>query len=365
MQTLHLAQAMISGGCRVTVCCYYEYDDDIVRLFLDAGARTILLRLERSQGNFYLIRKLTVLFRRIKPDIVHVQYMAPGFVPIVAARLGGVRTVFATVHQPGTPYGVKEKFLLRSAAMFCHVFFCVSRETEESWFGDSRMLDQKTGIKPGRKHYTLYNAIDVGQIEAVMKRTDPFALKKALAIQAGPVVGIVGRLREEKGQDVLIRAMSDVKRTFHDASLLVIGDGPDREKLALRARELGVDDHIRWIGQQMPESVFMYYAVMDVAVVPSRFEGFGLAAAEAMAAGLPVVASDVDGLREVVENGATGYLAAPDDSDMLAEKIKYLLSDPVRASEMGRAGRERVARYFSMERFTEAVLNAYRPFIEQ
>lgn len=362
-QTLNLARALISGSYHVTVCCYYEYDGIMVNVFRDAGAEVVLMKLNRSQGLFYLVQKLNTMFQLIKPDIVHVQYMAPGFAPIVAAKLSGTGIIFATVHQPGRVYGLKAKFLLRSAAKLCNAFFCVSRSVEESWFGNSEVFNSVSKTRSKRKHYTLYNAIDVRQIEILIKKTDRDSLKESLGLDKGPVIGVVGRLREEKGQDVLIQSMTKVVEFFPDACLLVIGDGPDREKLQQMAHDLGVQNHIIWAGQKEPESVIPYYAIMDVVVVPSRFEGFGLAAAEAMAAGLPVVASDVDGLREVVENRATGYLVSPGDSAMLAEKIIELISNPAKAANMGRAGRERVARYFSMERFTETILSAYQQFV--
>lgn len=363
VQTLNLARALISGGYRVTLCCYYEYDDSMVDLFREAGAEVTLMRLDRSQGLLRLIRKLKILFQQIKPDIIHVQYMAPGLAPIIAARLSGIRTIFATVHQPGRPYGLKEKFLLRSAARLCNVFFCVSRAAEESWFGSSAVFNPGEETNPERKHYTIYNAIDVGQIEAVINKTDRLTLKKSLGLDSGPIIGVVGRLRTEKGQDVLIKAMAMVLETFPNAFLLVIGDGPDREKFQEMASTLKLQNRILWTGQKEPESVIAYYAIMEMAVVPSRFEGFGLAAAEAMAAGLPVVASNADGLQEVVENEKTGYLVPSGDSAMIAKRVVELISNPAKAASMGRAGRERITRYFSIGHFTETILSAYQQFV--
>lgn len=361
MQTLNLTRVLISGGYRMTICCYYEHDDRMVGSLRETGAEVILMGLDRSQGFLKLIRELKALFQKIKPDIVHVQYMAPGFAPILAARLSVIRTVFATVHQPGRTYGVKAKVLLRTASLFCTAFFCVSQAAEKSWFGSSSVFDANKDNKTRRKHFTIYNAIDVSTIAENVRRVNRAALKKRLGLDSQrPIVGTVGRLRKEKGQDVLIQAMAIVVQSIPEACLLIVGDGPDRDKLQKISYDLSLHNHIYWAGRVEPEDVIPYYAIMDVMVVSSRFEGFGLTAAEAMASGLPVLASNVDGLTEVVVHEETGYLVPQENSGLLADRILALLADPEKAAGMSQSGRKRVEQYFSMEQFSEAMLAVYK-----
>jgi glycosyltransferase involved in cell wall biosynthesis len=327
-----------------------------------AGAEVILMKLDRSRGLLHLVRKLKNILQQTKPDIVHVQYMAPGFIPIIVARLCGIRTVFATVHQPGRTHGLKAKVLLRTAALFCTAFFCVSQAAETSWFGSSAVFDARKYRKARRKHFTIYNSIDFSSVKERIKKTDRTSLKKSLGLDKCLIVGSVGRFREEKGQGVLIRAMANVVHIFPEACLLLVGDGPDREKLQKLSEELNLHNYIHWVGQLDPEAVIAYYNIMDLAVVPSRFEGFGLAAVEAMAAGLPVLASKVDGLCEVIEHEKTGYLIPPENSNLLADHIIVLLTDLDKAAGMGRAGRKRVEQYFSMEQFSDAILTVYKSY---
>ena len=174
-----------------------------------------------------------------------------------------------------------------------------------------------------------------------------------------PIIIIVGRLRDEKGHGILLDAMVEVVTKISDVRLLVIGDGPDREILKLKAESLGIASNIVWMGQKEPDEVFKLLAISDIAVVPSLFEGFGLTAVEAMAAGLPAVGSDIDGLKEVIQHGVTGTLVPPGDSTALAKALTDLLKNPDRAKEMGTKGRERVRRFFSMEGFAEAIIGAY------
>jgi glycosyltransferase involved in cell wall biosynthesis len=278
-QTLNLAHVLMSAGYQTTVCCYYEFNDSMVSRMEATGAEVILMKLKRSDGMLSLIFKLRQLIEELKPDVVHVQYVAPGLLPVIAARFARVPTIFATVHQPGRVYNWKAKLLLRTAAGLCTAFFCNSKSVEESWFGNSEVFDPDK-ISSGRRHFTIYNCVDVTKIESILKETNTNNIKKSLNIGDKKVVGVVGRLRGEKGHSVLLHAMVDVIKAFPDSVLLVVGDGLDRVSLELRAKSLGLGGNILWLGQKGPEEVFELYSVMDVVAVPSLFEGFGLTAAE-------------------------------------------------------------------------------------
>ena len=358
-QTLALVKILLLARYQITVCCYYEYDPAIVSQIEKTGARIVLMRLQRSDGMWYLVKKLRILLKEIRPDIVHVQYIAPGLVPIIAARLAEIRKIFATVHQPGRTYGLKEKLLINIALTLCTAFFCNSKAVEKSWFGDCELFTpDTTSLK--RKHFTIYNSVDIDSIEKIAKNADREKIKESLDVGNKKVIGVVGRLRSEKGQALLLNAMVDVIKVFPDSMLLVVGDGPDRMSLELRAKSLGLASNILWFGQKSSEEVYRLYSIMDIVAVPSVFEGFGLVAAEAMAAGLPVVATKIDGLTEVVEDNKTGYLVPEGDSEALASALLKLLSNRTWAREMGLKGQARVRELFSMEKFSKAILGAYR-----
>ncbi len=361
MQSLNLVNVLLGAGYNVTVCCYYEFDQSMVSRFEAAGAKVLLMKYERAKGLWYLAKGLIRIFKEIKPDIVHVQYVAPGFVPIFAAKLAEIKVLFGTVHQPGNAYGWKAKLLLRTAARFCTAFFCVSRAVEESWFGSSELFDPKK-TDGERKHFTIYNAVDIDRIATVSRAVDRRALRKSLGIGDNPVVGIVARLRAEKGHSVLLNAMAEVIKALPKAMLLIVGVGPDREQLGKLAEDLNIAGHIIWIGQKSPEEIYQLYGIMDVVAVPSRFEGFGLSAAEAMAAGVPVVASRAGGLVEVVDDGVSGYLVDTGDTPGLARPLVDLLSNPEKARTMGEEGFGRVKGKFSFGRFTGSMTTAYKEF---
>jgi L-malate glycosyltransferase len=358
MQTLQLVRVLAGAGYRVSVCCFFGHDPVMLAAMRDAGATVQLLGADPSVGLIRLLLRLVVFFRRQRPDIVHVQYLAPGWTAVLAARLALTRTVFATVHQPGRPYGPTARLLLRSAARMCTAFFCNSLAVERSWFGDSALLD--THLATGGRHATIYNMVEVERISLAAGSADRSALRAELGLGDGPVVGCIGRLRVEKGQGVLLEAMGQVLRKYPCARLLMVGDGPDRVPLEQKADLLGIAGQVVWLGMRDAACVFRLLPVLDLAVVPSHFEGFGLAAAEAMAAGLPVVASDADGLAEVVEQGETGLLVPPGDARALASAIETLLADAHMRAVFGANGLTRVRRKFSAETFAQATLAAYR-----
>lgn len=362
IQTMALVRVLAAAGYDVTVCCFYDFEHSMVTAMEKAGARVALLKQNREDGLWLLLKRLVFYFRKEKPYICHVQYMAPGFVPVLAARLARVHVVLATVHQPGHPYGKKARLLLRVAAKLCSVFTCISRSVEKSWFGSSRLFDVHSK-KTELGHCTVFNAVDVTAIAAAAGTSDKREILNKYRIAQGAVIGCVARLRVEKGQKTLINALAEVVKAIPAVQLIMIGDGPDKLELIRLSEELGVDRNIFWLGQQDQAEVYKLYGVMDIVVVPSLFEGFGLAAAEAMAAGVPVIASNVDGVAEVVKDGETGALFPVGNSQALAESLIHLLNNPRLARQLGHKGRERIQRYFSLDQFSESMLRLYEQYL--
>lgn len=366
MQTLSVAKILVSVGCRVIVCCYHEHSPAVVSQFEAAGAEVRLLDFTRQAGISWLLRlipRLAKIFRSYQPDIVHVQYIAPGLVPIIAARLAGVRTVFATIHIAGSvAYGKKAKWMLRAAAQLCTTFICVSKDVEKFWFGDAKVFDADHPAC-NRRHFTIYNAVDAERVCSVVLSTDRDEIRDQLKLKDKKVIGILGRLAVQKGHKILLDAMADIVSAMPDTVLVIIGDGPENERLKVQAESLGLSEHIRWLGSMPQEEAWGMFSVMDIFVMPSLFEGFGLTAAEAMAAGLPVVGTQVDGLSDVIEDGVTGYLVPPSDRQALAESLIVLLNDTSLAKRFGQNGRDRVQKYFSLDRFSGYMLRLYGQYL--
>lgn len=165
-----------------------------------------------------------------------------------------------------------------------------------------------------------------------------------------------------KTVDVLLKAMPQVLRK-HTAELNIIGTGPRVEEYAALARTMGIEEEVRFLGFVEHDKLPAYYGASDLLVLPSRMESFGLVLVEAMACALPVVATRVGGIPEVVEEGVTGILVEPNDPQALAEAIIEMLDEPDRMRAMGARGRERVREHFTWDRAAERVEEAYQEIL--
>lgn len=166
----------------------------------------------------------------------------------------------------------------------------------------------------------------------------------------------VGRLVRQKGLDVLFRALATLKDQT-DWTLTIVGEGPLRDELASSASNLGIADQVVFRGWLQREHLPAAYEQADVFVLPSRGEGMSNAMLEAMAAGLPVIGSEVAGLDEVVEDGKTGLLVPPEDVAALAVALRTVVDDRGHAFALGQAARIRVEKHFSWDQAAESYLS--------
>jgi len=161
----------------------------------------------------------------------------------------------------------------------------------------------------------------------------------------------VARLYPQKNLSLFLRALAKLS-TLQEWKALVVGDGPERRQLLALTEELRLTDRVIWLGART--DVEAWLAAMDVFVHTSDFEGMPNAVMEAMAMGLPVVASAVDGTRELIEDGVSGYLLPPGDVDAFAERIRELMEDSHLAHQLGEKAYRHVLERFGMARMIEA-----------
>ncbi len=176
------------------------------------------------------------------------------------------------------------------------------------------------------------------------------------------IIGTAGRLLPLKGFVYLVRAVASLRVEFPNLVLEIAGSGPERAALEREAERLGLSDGVRFLG--WVEELAAVLARWDVFVLPSLEEAFPIAVLEAMAAGLPVVASAVGGIPELVEDGRTGWLVPPADARLLAERLRALLLDASQRRALGEAGQARARDHFSLERMVAAIAAIYDGIVE-
>jgi glycosyltransferase involved in cell wall biosynthesis len=200
----------------------------------------------------------------------------------------------------------------------------------------------------------IYNAVDWSQLETSLSRDE---MRASLGIPAAaPVAGIVGRLTEQKAHRVLFEAMAR-RSSLSNLHLVVTGDGELRDELRRRVESLGLSPRVHFTG--IRRDVGNVLAALDMFVMPSLWEGLPLALVHAMGAGLPVVASAVAGVPEVVQHGQTGMLVQPGDVDGLAAALERLVHDPAERSRLGLAARDYVRPRFGVDGFVGSTTALY------
>ena len=201
----------------------------------------------------------------------------------------------------------------------------------------------------------IYNGVDLERYD----HQDPCCtLSEEYGMEPGSqIVGVVARLEQEKGHPTLLEAWPAIVRAVPDVYLLIVGEGSRRDALEAQARELRIAHRVIFTGRR--DDVPAVTAALDVAVLPSYREAQGLTILEAMALSRPVVASDVGGIPEMVQDGVTGLLVPPHDAEALATAIVRLLTDHPYADTLGRAGHDLVHDRFCIEIMVNSVLSIY------
>ncbi|WP_405964227.1 glycosyltransferase [Streptomyces sp. NBC_00723] len=343
-----LTRAQLADGLHVTVACPAgRLAGDLRSL----GADVRHWAASRSPGPSLPgeVRRLVRLLAEVRPDLVHAHSAKAG----LAGRLA-VRGRIPTVFQPhawsfeavgGTTAALALKWE-RFGARWADRLVCVSE------------AERTTGLRAriGGQVSVIPNGIDPERFHPASVDTVRASLLPELA-PAAPLVVCVGRLCRQKGQDVLLTAWTDIARKVPGARLVLVGDGPDGERLRSRAPESvlfagAVADAVPW------------YQAADLVVLPSRWEGMALAPLEALACGRPVVVTDVDGARESLPTAlAPRCLVPAEDPAALAGAVAGLLLDPLLRESLGQQGRRHVLTTHDVRRTAGAVAGVYRELL--
>ena len=329
--TIGLAADHVRRGWRVAIVC--PPGGDLARWSRERGIEHIPWHATRQPGPAVIgeTRSLGAIVTRVSPDIVHLHSAKAG----LAGRLPKKRRSRAVVYQPhGWSFDAVTGLVAAGARAWerigsrrCDAIVCVS-EAERS-----------NGIAIGisRTMEVIPNGVDLERFRP-LSAADRAQLRERLGMPEAPIALCVGRLSSEKGQDVLLDAWRLVRADVPDAVLFLVGDGPDEGSLRQRAPE-----GVVFVGRRSDVADWM--AAVDVVVVPSRREGMSLSMLEAMAAGRPIVCTDVPGAMEGV-----GAVVPIEDPPALAAGLVRWLRDPAAAGEEGARLRHRAEERYSSER---------------
>ncbi|MDP6938237.1 MAG: glycosyltransferase [Planctomycetota bacterium] len=302
----------------------------------------------RDYGDY---RRLCALVRELQPDIVHTHSSKAG---VLGRRASLATGVGKRVHTPHTfAFLFEAQFSAWKRRMFRALEARLAQETARmiavSPSEAATMVE--SGVVPSDRVRVVANGIDPSRVQGVA----PLDLAQFDLDPARPTAAVVGLLYEGKGQDLALDALR--QPGCESLQLLIVGPG-SQDALAASVREFGLAERVRITGPR--DDVPAILAALDLLLLPSRWEGMPYIVMEAMAAGLPVVATPVDGARDLIVDGETGALADGIDAEALGRALARVLAlNPATRAGLGQAGCERATRVFGLEPMITGLLDVY------
>ncbi|MFH0965750.1 MAG: glycosyltransferase [Planctomycetota bacterium] len=309
---------------------------------------TIEVLHKRGKLDFRAFARLFALVRRFRRGIIHTWLFTSNSYGRFAALLARAPRVVASERSLDPWKGSIETGIDRAFARVSRVIVANARAVKQALVSRGVPADRIVVIPNGVR-------LPAADPEAAA------ALRKRFAPAGEPVIGYVGRISSEKRLDTLIEALHRLADLTPSPALLVVGDGPDRFRIESLAEDLIHERRAHFVGEVV--DVADYYACMDLLVLPSRYEGLPNALIEAAAAGLPVVACDVGGVREVVSDGESGLIVASEDPEALAQAIRRLLENPALRAALGEAARRIASEKFSLDGMIRAYDGLYQDLL--
>lgn len=368
MKVLHLIDHLGSGGSQVLLADQVEARDRNVRASVwclrERSVPGVAERL-RAAGAPPLDLKIDLLHphrmlavRRVlateNPDILHTHLDYASVVgPALAMTLGSRRpaVLLHLENDPFMQFSVGNRWLIGRLARRVELVVAVSegvrRRAEAAFSGARRMVVVRPGI----------------DLQRFRRESADRRMVAALRGSHHHVVGTVARLAEQKSVHILLDAGSHLIGEGVDLRIVIVGDGPLRGALEGRAARLGIEQRVSFLGYR--DDVVTAYAAMDVFVLPSKFEGYGLTFLEAMAVGVPVVGTRVIGSEEAVQEGRTGLLVPTGDALALADAVRRLLDDPGLAKDLAQRARDWVTREGSRDRMVSRIEALYADIADE
>lgn len=354
-QLLALVQGLNPGEFEVHICVLTEVLDLVPEL-INAGAKVICFHKKR-RVDLLMLTSLYAYLRRCRFDIVQTILSTAnlwGRIGAIAAKIPVI-----IVSERNVEDWKSSLWLLSDRMLACGTTLILANSRAVQDF-----VVRTTGISPSRCKL-IYNGIDLNRFQPELQAKhegEIMRLREQLEIAGGnPVIGTIGRLMEQKDHDTFLHACRLLSNEVPDCRFIIVGDGPELGRLQMLARDLRLDDRVKFTGHL--EAVEHIIPLFDVFALSSIREGFANVILEAMALGKPVVASDAGGNAEAVVHGETGYIVPPESPEALSQALLGLLRDRAKAKRMGLEGRKRVESCYEMAKMVESTVEIYEQLL--
>jgi glycosyltransferase involved in cell wall biosynthesis len=371
---LHVIDHLGSGGAQEAVCQLVKYSQaerfqpevvvlhgfghywEVLRSW-GVPVRTLVPQGFARAAIPVIFLRLFLLLARNRYDIVHTHLIGANVLaaPLAALYRVPVRFTHDQTHDDVRGYSFVHRWLDTLANRLNHHVIAVSSSIRTFLCRQENVSADKISV--------IYNSVDLLRFSP---KSDPGAKQEARHKWGLPaealIVGGVGRLHYQKNFPLFLQVAAEVCARLPQALFVIAGEGPERAALEEMSRRLGLASRVRFLGfvKEMPE----LYQALDLLVLTSHFEGTPLTVLEAMAMGVPVVASQVDGVEEVLENGRDGILVPPGNKDLFVKEICRVLQGRSLRQRLSQAGQEKARRQFSAEAMVRQVESLYLKYLE-
>ena len=365
IKVLHVVFSLEAGGTEnvlTKVACALDPDEFDVHvcclerrgIYADRLPDGHVVTLNKPPGkSLAAARRLRGVIHRIRPDIIHTHNFGPLIYSALATGLGRSGTILHGIHGQLIDTDLSTLRLLQRRCLYR----CARRVHTVSLGLREQLLALRF---PPDRIVAVVNGVDT----EAFKPGDRRLVRDRLGLSSdGHVVGIVGRLSENKRHKLLLTAAAELRATVPDIHVLIVGEGPEMSSLRRLASDLAIADRVHFVG--FLDDPVPCYQAMDLLVLPSRQEGLANSVLEAMACELPVVTHDACGNSEVISNDVDGWVAALDSAQDLAALIQTAFADIERLRSIGRAARRTMIERFSFDRTVGEYAQLYRELVEE
>ncbi|NOZ64541.1 MAG: glycosyltransferase [Caldiserica bacterium] len=336
-------------GLDIKVCTLYRKDilaEELEKL----GIKVVNIGMRsRMDVDFKYTRGVVSLanfIRKGKFDIVHTHLYRANTPGRIAAILARAPVIIANEHNVDSWKNAAQRRMDRVLARFTDKIIAVSKRVKEFYVEEVGLPEEKIEV--------IYNGVDLNRFE---KKVDKEKKREELAIPENSLlIGTVGRLQPQKDHKTFLKAASLILKKFPRAHFIVVGGGSLRKELESFAKAIGIEKNVHFLGER--KDIEKILPLMDIFVLSSTREGFPITLLEAMACGIPVVATSVGGCPELVKEGETGFLVAPRNPGFLGERVVHLLKNQALREKIRRKAKKR-AELFTIEKMAERTLAIY------
>lgn len=312
----------------------------LVDEFRDAGIEVNIFQ-KKSKLGFGVIWQIYKFLKQENPKIVHTHLFGGDTWGRLAAILARVPVIISTEHNTNLDESWFKRKVKKFLSLFTKRIVAVSEAVRQYSLAVDHINKKKIVV--------ILNGIEVEKFIAISEKK----------YSSPPIIGVIGRLEKQKGHEYLFEALNLIKTI--PWVLWVVGDGTLKGRLERLAQDLSLRERIIFLGAR--RNIVEILSQIDIFVLPSLWEGLGLAALEAAAAGKPIVASRIGGIPEIIEHEVTGILVEPKNVKSLADGLERMLLGEVEAKEMGKRAREVVVQKFSVEKMVREYEKLYEELV--